>query len=166
MSTFLLLSFLQGAVILFDEFYFHRRRGLPKWEVIGHPVDTLTVILCLLFLAWTERTPTTEIIYYAMAIGSCLCVTKDEWVHKKVCTGGEMWLHAVLFILHPLTLFVAMNEWEDSRAAFVAVAGGVTIYLFYQIIYWNLIEVHRRKPRVREAYSNLRREELYEYFGE
>jgi len=25
-----------------DEFYFHRRRGLPRWERLAHPLDTMT----------------------------------------------------------------------------------------------------------------------------
>ncbi len=45
----LLIPFLvQTFLITFDEWYFHLKRGLPKWERIGHPLDTLTAIFCLL----------------------------------------------------------------------------------------------------------------------
>ncbi|KYG69240.1 hypothetical protein AZI87_08525 [Bdellovibrio bacteriovorus] len=158
MSAFLIVSAVQGAAILFDEFFFHRKRGLPKWEVIGHPIDTMTVIACLLFLAFMERTPTTEIIYYVMATISCICVTKDEWVHRKFCSAEEMWLHAVLFMMHPLSLFVAMYEWEDSRAAFVAVAGGVFVFLVYQVVYWGFLAERIRKARVEASYRKVQQE--------
>lgn len=166
MSAFLVVSAVQGAAILADEFFFHRKRGLPRWEVLGHPLDTATVIACLLFLAFVERTPTTEKIYYALAIASCICVTKDEWVHRKYCTAEEMWLHAILFMMHPLVLFTAFNEWEDSRASFLAVAGGVTVFFLYQIVYWNFIEARARKAKQKAHYARVQQEDLYEYFGE
>ncbi len=51
MFYFLAVPFaLQGLAILVDEFYFHRRRGLPIWERWGHPLDTLSLLICWLFL--------------------------------------------------------------------------------------------------------------------
>ena len=38
---------LQALAMVFDEFYFHRKRGLPKWERLGHPIDTFFVLLSL-----------------------------------------------------------------------------------------------------------------------
>jgi hypothetical protein len=47
----LILPFVaQGLAIAVDEFYFHRKRGLPRWERVGHPVDTFSVLLCFLFV--------------------------------------------------------------------------------------------------------------------
>lgn len=166
MSAFVIVSALQGATILFDEFYFHRKRGLPRWEVMGHPIDTLTVIVCLLFLVFVERTATTEKIYYALAIGSCLCVTKDEWVHRKFCSAEEMWLHAVLFMLHPLVLFTAMAEWEKSRPILLAVAGGVFVFFIYQVLYWNFLAARAREAKREAHYARALQEDLYEYFSE
>ncbi|UXR65439.1 hypothetical protein EZJ49_04125 [Bdellovibrio bacteriovorus] len=166
MSAFLIASVVQGAAILFDEFVFHRRRGLPRWERIGHPIDTLSVIACLLFLTFVDRTPTTEVVYYVMAIGSCILVTKDEWIHRKYCSAEEMWLHAVLFIMHPLVLFTGMAEWEDNRPLFLAVAGGVFVFFVYQIVYWNFVEAQARKAKQKAHYARVRQEELYEYFSE
>jgi hypothetical protein len=37
---------LQMLRMIGDEFYFHRRRTLPRWEWLGHPLDTLSVLLC------------------------------------------------------------------------------------------------------------------------
>lgn len=162
MSLFLIASAVQGGAILIDEFFFHRRRGLPLWERIGHPLDTLTVILCLLFLYFTERNPTTEKIYYVMAIFSSICVTKDEWIHRKHCSSEEMWLHAVLFMMHPLVLFSAMLEWENSRSAFLSLAVSVSVFLLYQVIYWNFVA----PPEPTERHQGLSKDELYEYFGE
>lgn len=166
MSLFLIVSGIQGAAILLDEFIFHRKRGLPRWEIIGHPIDTMTVISCLLFLAFVDRTPTTEKIYWVMAIGSCICVTKDEWVHRKFCSAEEMWLHAVLFMMHPLVLFTAMGAWEDERPALLAVSGGIFVFLIYQILYWNFRTVRMLKAQREEAFANHRKEEMYEYLSE
>ena len=44
---------LQALLIFFDEGVFHLKRGLPKWERIGHPVDTLSVLACLVFVLLT-----------------------------------------------------------------------------------------------------------------
>ena len=51
---------LQGLAMLVDELLFHRRRGLPRWERIGHPIDTLSVLACYgvsLWLPPTQKTP-------------------------------------------------------------------------------------------------------------
>lgn len=166
MSIFLFATAAQGAVILFDEFFFHRNRVVPRWERIGHPIDSFTVLACLLFLALAERTPTTEIIYASMALTSCLCITKDEWVHRKLCSAEEMWLHSILFILHPLVLFAGMGEWEDSRPLILGAAGGVFVFMVYQITYWNFVAPLALKTKQQAHYTQARQDDLYEYFGE
>jgi hypothetical protein len=112
MKYILLLPFLiQGVLMLIDEFYFHRRRGLGPWERVGHPVDTLSVILVYgLMLVW----PPTEgavAVAAALSVFSCLLVTKDEFVHSKECEPLENWIHALLFVLHPLVLISAFLLW-------------------------------------------------------
>lgn len=166
MSAFVVVSIIQGAAIIADEMIFHRKRGLPRWERIGHPIDTFTVIACLMFLALTNRTPTTEIIYYVMAGISCVFVTKDEWVHRKLCSAEEMWLHAILFMMHPLLLFTAMHEWETIRGTLTMVSAGIFSFLVYQVVYWNFIDVKIRKTRQERHYQKHSQEDLYEYFGE
>ncbi len=43
-SIFLFIPFaLQTCCMAVDEVHFHRQRGLPRWERLGHPLDTLTV---------------------------------------------------------------------------------------------------------------------------
>ena len=37
---------LQALAMLVDELHFHRQRGLPRWERLGHPLDTLSVLAC------------------------------------------------------------------------------------------------------------------------
>lgn len=166
MSTFLIASTIQGLVVLIDEFFFHHRRGLPRWERLGHPLDSSTVILCLTFLYFTQPSPTNVIIYYALAIASCLCVTKDEWVHWKYCGPEEMWLHAVLFILHPIVLYTAMSQWQEQSSEILLVGGFILTLFVYQVVYWNFLEGHIRKIRQKAHYRRLSQEDLYEYFGE
>lgn len=166
MSLFLLALAAQTIIILFDEFYFHHQRGLPRWERIGHPVDSFSVLICFLFLVFAERTPTNEIIFYGLALTSCLCVTKDEWIHRKVCGPFEMWLHSLLFIVHPMVLFSAMAEWEYNRALILAAAGGIFVFMTYQIVYWNFVAAMASKAQRRALERHLREQDLYEYFGE
>jgi len=150
--------FLQAVFIAIDEAYFHVKRGLPLWERIGHPIDTLSFLICLLFILWMPFTDYNLYLYIALAIGSCIMVTKDEFVHKEHCPAAENWLHALLFILHPVTLITAGCMWPVIQGVevpswmssyfydpfqlywiLVAQTGFITLFFFYQIIFWNFI---------------------------
>ena len=148
-SRFLLLPFgLQMLCMAFDELYFHRRRGLPRWERIGHPLDTLTVLLCLLWLVSVPPGPGAVAAYAGLAIFSCLFVTKDERVHLSHCCAAEQWLHALLFTLHPLVLLSAGLLWPaahgiryagNERTLLTALCAVVFGFGMFQFIYWNLL---------------------------
>jgi hypothetical protein len=139
MNAFLIATAVQGAVIFFDEFYFHFKRGLPLWERIGHPIDSLSVLMCLVFLIFAPKNQTTEFIYIGMALLSCICVTKDEFIHCRLCEPKEMWLHSILFVVHPIVLFTAMNEWEIHTNYLIGGLGAIFCFMIYQILYWNFI---------------------------
>lgn len=149
---------LQALFIGIDEGYYHIRRGLPVWERIGHPIDTFFFLLCLLFTLFVPYSDTNVKIYSALAILSCLLVTKDEFVHKHHCPAAENWLHALLFILHPLTLITAglmwpviqgadvpawLLYWLDNGEALHLFMAGQTLLIFvffsYQVIFWNFV---------------------------
>jgi 2-polyprenyl-6-hydroxyphenyl methylase / 3-demethylubiquinone-9 3-methyltransferase len=121
---------LQGLAMVVDEGVFHRRRGLPRWERIGHPLDTATIALCL--IARLLGAPLA--VYAAFAIFSTLFVTKDEAVHAKLCTAGEHWLHSILFVLHPIVLAAL---WFASPGIVAMQLAIVTAFALYQVIYWN-----------------------------
>lgn len=163
----LLPFILQAIVMLFDEGYFHIRRGLPKWEKIGHPLDTLTVLLCMGFVLFIPFSTTTLCIYSLLACFSTIFVTKDEFVHKFHCPASENWLHALLFTLHPITLISAGFIWPVTqniqvspwiirwlskpeallfflKTQFIV----MLIFFFYQVIFWNII--WKNKPVVRQ----------------
>jgi hypothetical protein len=150
--------FAQALVIGIDEAYFHVRRGLPLWERIGHPIDTLSILICILFVINVPFSSAMLKIYVGLAVGSSLLVTKDEFVHKHLCPWTEHWLHALLFTLHPIVLFFAGLIWPITQGIETAPwihrlldqpdylrlflhlqAGGITLFLAYQIIYWNFI---------------------------
>jgi len=146
---------LQGVAIGFDEFYFHLRRGLPRWERIGHPCDTATVLACFGFVMLVPYAPARLWAYGALALFSTFFVTKDEFVHAEVCTGAELWLHALLFALHPVVLALAACLWpifggaaplvlpvgpDDApslRAAFAGQFSVIALFFVYQVVYWN-----------------------------
>jgi hypothetical protein len=149
---------LQALLIGIDEGYYHIKRGLPVWERIGHPIDTLFFLLCLLFTLFMPYSDTNLKIYIGLTILSCLMVTKDEFVHKHYCPAAENWLHALLFILHPITLITAglmwpviqgatvptwLLYWLDNSEALHTFMTGQTLLIFiffaYQVIFWNFI---------------------------
>jgi hypothetical protein len=149
---------LQAIGMVFDEGYFHIRRGLPKWERIGHPIDTFSVLLCMGFVLFVPFSKFTLICYIALASISSILVTKDEFVHKEHCPAMENWLHAVLFTLHPITLGFAgfmwpvvqgvevapwIAGWLDNKQAlhlFLKMQfGAMLTFLLYQIVFWNVI---------------------------
>lgn len=149
---------LQAICMLFDEGYFHVRRGLPQWEKIGHPIDTLSVLVCMgivLLLPFSGKMLT---LYCSLAALSCFLVTKDEFVHKEYCPAAENWLHALLFTLHPVMLICAgfiwpvmqgvevspwISRWLDApvqlslflKSQFIL----MSLFLLYQILFWNII---------------------------
>jgi hypothetical protein len=158
---------LQAIVIIFDEGYFHIRRGLPKWERIGHPIDTGSVLLCMGFVLFVPFSSKSLIIYTILASISSILVTKDEFVHKEHCAGAEHWLHALLFTLHPITLIMAGLIWpvvqqvevpywiayflNHEKALHQFLIGQfvtMSLFLIYQIVFWNFI--WQDKPVLRE----------------
>jgi 2-polyprenyl-6-hydroxyphenyl methylase/3-demethylubiquinone-9 3-methyltransferase len=143
LTLFVIAVALQGIAMLVDEVAFHYRRELPRWERIGHPLDTLTIALCLAFTLVAPPGSAMLGIYIALAAFSTLFVTKDEFVHAKLCTGGEQWLHSILFVLHPIVLFAFGALWWRGTTTPLFMQLVVTIcFGTYQLVYWNL-----RKPR-------------------
>ena len=102
---------LQGLAMLVDELGFHRRREVSRWEWLGHLLDTAAFVACLGFLLLFPPDPGKVRWFAALAGFSCLLITKDEWVHQRLCPGTEHWLHAVLFVLHPVVLMTAGLLW-------------------------------------------------------
>ncbi len=144
MTNFWWIPFVvQACAMLFDEFYFHLKRGLPKWERIGHPLDTLTVLSAFTFTLLVPFNPVSWKIYLGIALLSCLFVTKDEWVHRKHCQGTEQWLHALLFSNHPLVLFSTGALWKMQPSFFrpfiLTQVLFTIVFGLYQIIYWNFV---------------------------
>ena len=77
-------------------------------------------------------------VYIALGAFSCLFVTKDTPLHARVCNAGEMWLHAVLFVLHPLVFVASGFIWWFGLAPGL-LAGQLVVmlvYASYQFFYW------------------------------
>ena len=146
MSAWIIPIALQGVAMTLDEAVCHRRRGLPRWERIGHPLDTLTLVACLAWLMIASPASSSGLpVYIALAIFSTLFVTKDEAVHARECGPGEHWLHAVLFALHPIVLGAFAMLWWTGHDAMLAVELGIVCaFLGYQVVYWNLVRAGTR----------------------
>ena len=152
----------QGAAMVVDELYFHRQRGLGAWERIGHPLDTMTVLACLAWALWVPPDSRAITVYAALAIFSCLFITKDEGVHAAKCKAGEHWLHSVLFVVHPVSLASIGLMWpaihgppsevpawlHDVPAASIVTMQLVVTGAFalYQLVYWNLAWTRTSSP--------------------
>lgn len=159
----LLPYFVQAFLITFDEWYFHIKRGLPKWERIGHPIDTFSIVLCLLVPLCFSLTKSTLTLYVVLCVVSCLLVTKDEFVHKHHCPAAENWVHALLFLNHPLLLTATGLIWSlyagspllflqgcvpysSFLHAFLKVQCCIAcLFMLYQIIYWNFVWTRRKQ---------------------
>lgn len=140
MSLFLVAGIFStlSLLMLVDE-YIHRKRGLPKWERVGHPLDTLTVLIAI-GVAMTQPFESSQVLYWSLAIFSCFFITKDEWIHHRECSAREMWLHAVLFLMHPVMFFAIFELWKMGRLDWLAFgAAGIAGFAVYQIVYWNWI---------------------------
>lgn len=110
---------LQGGLLLIDEFHFHRQRGLGLWERVGHPIDNLLLFLPLVFAFFRKpESDTARWIYFGFSALSCLLITKDEWVHTRECRASENWLHALLFVLHPVALGTGAWAWIQTGTSF------------------------------------------------
>jgi hypothetical protein len=148
--------FLQMLCMAADEFWFHKKRGLPRWERIGHPLDTLTVILCLAWILWVAPSRRAVTAFVLLAAFSCVFVTKDEPVHQSHCQAAEQWLHALLFMLHPITLASAAFLWPAvwglpgsfswivrfsgfERAFLTSVCALMIGFGVYQFVFWNCL---------------------------
>lgn len=144
----------QALAMFVDELHYHRRRGLGRWERIGHPLDTMTVLACM---AWALLVPPSDraiAAYVVLALVSCIFITKDEAVHAAECTAGEHWLHAVLFVVHPICLasiglawpaiHLSDDElpgWLRGVPATAMVTSQLTLtcaFFLYQLLYWNV----------------------------
>ena len=149
-----LLPFLiHNTIMMIDEFYYHHKRILPRWEKLGHPADTVTYIFCLglvLFLPHQRWT----ILYLCVALFSTLFVFKDMPIHAHYCSFGEKCLHGLMYFLHPLQLLILgvfhqQINIDSSDLIFFQKFLWVQFSLalltcVYQIVYWNFGDASRK----------------------
>ncbi len=130
--------------MLVDEFYFHHKRGLGKWESWGHPIDSFLFLSCFLYAYFFSYSKENEMFFWILSILSCLIITKDEFIHAKQSSAPENYLHAFLFILHPLALLVLYRFWSLENSFFILIQILIiTFFMLYQILYWNFL---RKNP--------------------
>lgn len=105
---------LQGILIVTDEFFFHRKRGLPAWEKYGHPVDMLFTMIPYLVAILFPFGAVSSAWFIAFSVLSSVIITKDEWVHTRLANAPEHWLHSLLFIVHPVSFFSVWAMWKPE----------------------------------------------------
>jgi hypothetical protein len=129
-----------------DEFYFHIKRGLGLWEALGHPLDTLSVAAPFSVIAFYDYSATSSYIFIALSALSCVFVTKDEFVHQKLCSWKEHWLHSILFMVHPLIFIAAYFLWQAPNTQLLGLSFQsfiqiqliiLVLFSIYQFTFWN-----------------------------
>jgi len=127
---------LQGLAMGVDEFRCHAAREVTPWEWRGHVLDTAVFLACLACAALLDPGTAQVRLFAGLAVLSCLLVTKDEFRQHLPCTGGEHWLHAVLFLLHPMVLFAAWRLWTvpGGRGPLLLEAALTAGFLAYQAL--------------------------------
>ena len=150
-----ILSVLQAVAMLGDELVHHRRRGLPRWERLSHPLDAALWIVALCWLRFVPPAPDAAWAYVVLLVVSSLSITKDEWVHARVCGGAQQWLHSILFMLHPVLLIIGgapgWGLWgvahsagaagELARGVLGAQIGVSAAFSLYQVGYWRRVDL-------------------------
>jgi hypothetical protein len=102
------------------------------------------------------------VAYVVLALVSCIFITKDEVIHARQCSAGEHWLHAILFVVHPMSLASiglvwpaihphdgALPVWLQGVPAIAMVGSQFALtcaFCAYQILYWNLPWTRIRRP--------------------
>jgi hypothetical protein len=151
-AVILSIWILHGVLMIFDEFYYHHRRGLGRWESMGHPVDTLFFLACFIYALFADSANVGGFV--ALAVLSTLIITKDEFVHAKLCPGTEHWLHALLFAIHPVSLYALYLAWTNGLVVLITLQT-ILIVLFgtYQVIYWNLMKADKYTCQIQKQTS-------------
>ena len=138
----LLLPFaLLGVVTSVDELYYHRKRGLPRWERLGHPLDLLAFVFCWAWMATHDFNDTNLCVYVGLTSFACILSTKDEWVHAELCPPGEQWMHSMMFMFNPVVFFCGGFIWAcaPSTLAVPATHWEETAQFLHPLIYLNTI---------------------------
>ncbi len=166
----LLIPFLlQGLLMVVDEFHYHEKRGLGLWERVGHPLDTLTVLITLGFaLVSQPDVESNRVIYITLSALSCVFVTKDEWVHTRESSAGENALHALLFLLHPAIFWSGFQLWHipEFKTSLQLQFAIILLFGLYQVIRWRPWNVRDSFLKKNMRPPSLINTEIYSTLGE
>jgi hypothetical protein len=140
----------QGLDILVDEFYFQFARGLPRWEHLGRPLDTFTVLAPILWQGFSLQSQGNLMVYVVPP-------------HSRACSSSRMNSYIPMFALRPSTSMPCSSScihwflpllllchapagaivWLEQvlgRASALPIQAAIlALYMIYQAVYWNLI---------------------------
>lgn len=156
-KTLIGLIAVQALVMIFDEFFYHRRRGLEKFERWGHVADTTLFFAAITLPILLVPHAFNIGVYIFFAASSAIITTKDEWIHARFCTGGEQWCHSILFLLHGAILVALGILWtiDPSSSVLRLLPLPVGLWGIYQFFYWNVLYDESKEKR-RDQQSILR----------
>jgi len=144
----------QGLAILVDEFYFHFARGLPRWEHLGHPLDTFTVLAPILWQGFSLQSHGNLTDYivppHSRACSSSRMNSYMPMLARRPSTSMPCssscihwflprWPCSGLYITRPPERSCGSNRFAAWASALPIQAAILTLYMIYQDVYWNLI---------------------------
>ncbi|MCB0405820.1 MAG: hypothetical protein KDD51_13640, partial [Bdellovibrionales bacterium] len=120
---------------------------LGKFESYGHIADSLVFGSVLCICAFAPATLFWLYLYVGGSVFSAVLITKDEWVHTVSCPATENWLHALLFLNHPVLLFLTGGLWWLGEAAVLRAMIPFAVYAvsIYQWVAWVLVPILGRE---------------------
>jgi hypothetical protein len=136
-----------GVLTLYDELWLHRRRRLGSWEARAHLAATALIVVLELGVFFLAPSPGRMFAYFVLAVASSLSITLEEKLHARVCPPIEHWVHALLFMLHPLALLTIGVCWQRLGKPLRELDGwplgvlavytfGTLAFSIYQALYW------------------------------
>ena len=126
--------------------YFIESAGCRAGERLGHPLDTLTTALCY---AWLVLTPPGRShalgVYVALCAFSCLFITKDEFVHARLCEPpSKPGCTRCSSVLHPSRVSRIWRDlWRSGTDLWlIELELALTLALLvHQLVYWSFVMV-------------------------
>ena len=146
------LMVLHVCLLNLDEHYYNKKRQHSKYEIVSVITDGFLFLLPLLLATFVTFDEKWVILYKTIAGISMVSVVKNELFYKGL-EVQERFIHACLYVLHPILLFNFYESWKlnyfQSNYYFwmfqlVYVALGVKT-VSYQLIYWNYIHDGTKK---------------------
>lgn len=138
------ITIIHGILYIIDEYVLNKKRGLTQFEINSASLDGMLYLVIVGMTLFTPFGDLSRVIYFVLCFLSCLSIIKNELFYPKL-DKFERLVHAGLYVLHPLILYVFYISWQESffitnmnywmlqLCYFILGFKAMT----YHVIYWN-----------------------------